>query len=310
MDQCLKLFDFINKTINEQKPDYVCFLGDQFDNHGVVHLQVVAAFIAFIKQLRCPSIVLVGNHDRSNDFNQIFHGMEFLSGIENCTVVHSHIVKDDVLFVSYKHNPQKLIDLANEFNTKTLVCHASFNGGKYDNGFYIKDGIELTQVPQKIIISGHIHAAQVFGKITYVGSSRWININDVNAEKRFLLVDHDEDMYESIPIIGVPSIKVYQITNEEELKIGLSQDFLNNNICFDVVGNTVFIDLVKEKVSKLDNKPRIRPFPTQVKQVKVKESLGIKEAFKSFLLDYVVKFDSKIEDLEDLAAKRINWDGK
>jgi hypothetical protein len=38
-----------------------------------------------------------------------------------------------------------------------VVCHATFNGARYENGFYAKEALDPDAVPQKRIISGHIH---------------------------------------------------------------------------------------------------------------------------------------------------------
>src|SRR5690606_29183747 len=53
----------------------------------------------------------------------------------------------------------------------------------YDNGFYAPGGLDHTRVPQKRIVSGHIHTAQEFGNVWYPGTPRWENRNDANLDK-------------------------------------------------------------------------------------------------------------------------------
>jgi DNA repair exonuclease SbcCD nuclease subunit len=308
--QCLRLFDFINLKIDELNPDYVVFLGDQFDNHGILYLNLMDIFFSFIKSIKIPSIVLVGNHDRSNDYSQKYHGMEFLSNLEKCTVVHSHIVKENVLFCSYKYDPMKLVEIANSIKSDTLVCHQTFDGAMYDNGFYAKDGIDQNLFPQKQIISGHIHRQSVVGKVLYTGSSRWINMNDVNASKFLFFVNHENNTIKEIPILNVPRIISVDIKDEESLNSALKEDFGKDNVCFNVYGNQAFVSKVNDELLNMASKPKIRLFPTQVKQVRVKESSGIKEAFNLYINDFKPKFGSNITDLHKLAEIRINWNVK
>ena len=73
----------------------------------------------------------------------------------------------------------------------TVVCHQTFAGSDYGNGFYAKDGINPDLIPQKKIIGGHIHSGQEFGKVFYVGSPRWRTLTDANQDRAIWLIEFD-----------------------------------------------------------------------------------------------------------------------
>jgi len=40
---------------------------------------------------------------------------------------------------------------------KILFCHQTFDGAKFENGFYAPDGFDFSGIKYEKIISGHIH---------------------------------------------------------------------------------------------------------------------------------------------------------
>jgi DNA repair exonuclease SbcCD nuclease subunit len=74
-----------------------------------------------------------------------------------------------------------------------LICHNEFDGGTYDNGYYIKDGVKPEELNFDLVISGHIHKRSTIGKVRHPGSPRWLSASDANQEKGLWLVTHDSD---------------------------------------------------------------------------------------------------------------------
>ena len=98
-----------------------------------------------------------------------------------------------VIAIPHRDSGEDFLSLCSEYpEDATVVCHQTFNGGQYDNGFYAKDGIDPNLVPQPMILSGHIHAPQSFGKVWYVGAPRWRTASDANVERAIWVVEHDD----------------------------------------------------------------------------------------------------------------------
>jgi hypothetical protein len=72
------------------------------------------------------------------------------------------------------------------------VCHQTFDGSQYENGFYSEGGINVALVSKfEQVISGHIHKTQKFANIFYPGTPRWDSISDANENKAIWLFSDD-----------------------------------------------------------------------------------------------------------------------
>jgi DNA repair exonuclease SbcCD nuclease subunit len=97
-------------------------------------------------------------------------------------------------YLPYIHDNDEFIRIANELHqhSHTLICHATFDGAEYENGFYAPDGIDQYKLNYKCIISGHVHKQADLGKVWYPGTPRWLTSSDANEEKGIWIVEHTE----------------------------------------------------------------------------------------------------------------------
>ena len=98
-------------------------------------------------------------------------------------------------FVPYTHDKQKFVEAANkltEKGAKIIIAHAEFNGGKFETGMYIPDGINPDDIKSSLIISGHYHSRQRFGNMIYRGTARWLTSSDKNEPKGLWLAEFDD----------------------------------------------------------------------------------------------------------------------
>jgi len=145
----------------------------------------------------CPTYVLVGNHDQSGDYGSNSNALSVFSKLKNKNIhiVETAMIVGSIGYMAYVHDQKRFLELAlglKEQGVKTLVCHQTFAGSQYENGFYAPDGINPDDLPFEIIISGHIHAMQRFGKVIYPGTARWDSISDSNEIKGIWLFEHDD----------------------------------------------------------------------------------------------------------------------
>ncbi len=142
---------FIDKTINDVKPDIVIFLGDIFDKPKV-EPSYISSFITILNKYdEIKFYLLSGNHDyitlTENNILKIF---EFLP---NVSVIDNIRIEDEFVFIPYLPI-NKLIDVdIRSFENKLLFTHLDIG---YLNTQFMVTPDELG-LNAKYIFNGHIH---------------------------------------------------------------------------------------------------------------------------------------------------------
>ncbi len=200
VDESDSLLQFVVDTALEQKVDRIEILGDLAHTHAVIRLEVLEFWTHWFDTLNdlCPVYVLVGNHDQSGDYNSTSNFLSVFTKLrkKNIHIVETAWADGPFGYMAYVHDKKRFMELAlglKESGAKTLVCHQTFAGSKYENGFFAPDGINPDELPFDTIISGHIHAMQRFGKVIYPGTARWDSISDANQTKGIWIFEHDDD---------------------------------------------------------------------------------------------------------------------
>lgn len=284
---CQSLANLILRVVEDDHVERVVFLGDQYHTHGIVRVEVMGFWKRFLFELcgMTKVTMLVGNHDKPNDSAIEDHAL-MAHGEDVQVVSVPQDIARGIVAVPHMHDNEAFVETCNRLSKgNTLICHQTFDGGKYENGSYMKDGVDQKRVPQASIISGHIHTPQAFGKVWYVGAPRWRSLADAAATDRSIwVVDHDAD--------GA-------IGNKKEYDTGLScSKILYTKLTPD---NADDLPDVKEKdrwyvdihgpVSFVNEKAefcrargaRVRKFPTSRREAKVKESDGVHTAFGKYV---------------------------
>jgi DNA repair exonuclease SbcCD nuclease subunit len=315
LEEGQRLVDYICKVAVEQHVHAIVLLGDQFHTHSVVHLSVLGFWRSAFKQMSelaygsGSSFVyaLVGNHDMSGRKGDSNNAM-MLYNPEHVRVIDHHFICPwGAVFVPYCADPEQFVaDCRMYPDTKLLICHQTFDGSKYENGFYAKDGIDPNLVPQEWIISGHIHTPQKFGKVWYPGSPRWQTIADANTQRSIWVIDHVDgaviQSQQAFPTEGVCR-PIYSLVDRPEAPVEIPQG--DAEVIVDVYGEPDFVRQRAEELEKVG--VRVRQFPATTRVAKVKESEGLPVSFRKFIVQHKPKFGTPNDRLLELAEKRISW---
>jgi DNA repair exonuclease SbcCD nuclease subunit len=199
LGDCRRLIDFVAKTAQENGVDYIVFMGDIYNTHNVMRVEVLAfwkdAFEKLYKICR-DVIVLVGNHDYAGEGLPI-HAL--LAHDTQVLVVDKPCNFDlGILFLPYMSSREAFVEAceyekAAQSTGPTVLCHQTFEGSTYENGMYAPDGVDPNLIPQTTVISGHIHTPQSFGKVMYIGAPRWRTLSDANVERAIWIYDFDSE---------------------------------------------------------------------------------------------------------------------
>ena len=307
LGDCEKLIDLICETLDSHGDiAAVTFLGDQYNTFNVVRTEVMDFWIRSFDRIRnhknSPHVIaLVGNHDYAGEGLKI-HSMS--AHQDAITVIDRYDIwnSDKILVLPYMSDKDEFIRMCRENSEMTtVVCHQSFNGGTYENGMYIPDGIDPLEIPQDRIISGHIHMPQSFGKVTYIGAPRWRSIKDANTERHLW----------SLSAYGVLAPLVSTGTHCRQIRFHL--DTPNDPISLpldDSVDWRIDIrgpsDWIEKRRGLLAGKGvRLRTFKEDAIVAKVKESEGVDLAFYKYVGCFKPRYGTSMEVLKTMVTDRI-----
>lgn len=311
---CEKLVDLILEKTDVNTA--VVFLGDQYHTHATLRIEVIDFWTKALRKIKRKSanvVLVVGNHDMPNDSSKSIHAM-LANNTTDMVVVDRPTAWFGVGFMPYYHDSEQFVRDANNlrdadgFRPKTLVCHQTFDGAKYENGFYAKGGVQPDSLTAEQVISGHIHTPAQFDKVTYVGAPRWRTASDANIDRFLHLYESDSKfnlkLVEKIPT-GTHCRKILHATVYEDGTYEGRTDASEGDVLqVDIVGSKEFCD--RKKLDLASPMVKVRTFPTVHKTIKVRESDGIDAAFGKYVTTFCTKRDIDVEAMKAIIMDRFN----
>lgn len=309
LEDCEGLLQLILKNVKIFKPDLVVFLGDQHHNHSLVHLEVMGFWkraFSEIKKVGEPFgtrvLSLIGNHDMQGNGGSKNHAMLAY----DILVPEKVIVANGAAFISYCASEEEFRGLVDVLppEVKTVFCHQTFDGSKYENGFYAKDGFSLLGLERFKIYSGHIHTPQDIANVTYVGAPRWRTVSDANID-RYLWCLEIEDGVTSlcgkIPTATHCNPLFYRVDNESAPVDMATVDLGVGQFIVDLYGSPEWI----RARAKVWGGARIRTFPHVEQLGGVQESKGIHVALSEYMTAFNPSESITKEELRAAINKRL-----
>ncbi|MGA1049857.1 MAG: hypothetical protein ACO3UU_17785, partial [Minisyncoccia bacterium] len=169
--------------------------GDTMHNHSVLRSEILTEFKNHINSCleHCRKYYYVlGNHDQYLPDSSKYHALQCFN-IDNFNYFDKKTDIGDITFVPYINDISKF-----PLKTKPIcIAHQTFIGADY--GYYRPDvGVDADKVSADIIISGHIHKRQSFGKVHYIGTPVSHDLNDIDQAKCIAVFDTDTYKFEYI----------------------------------------------------------------------------------------------------------------
>jgi predicted MPP superfamily phosphohydrolase len=196
LEESERLLKFVLDTALERKVDRLEILGDLFDTHSIIRLEVMEFWDRWLHMLAKQTFdtrVLVGNHDITGNFSSTYSALSTFRDLD--IVVYEPEVTGPFGYLPYIHDNSEFVKEANNLanlGARFLVSHNTYQGSKYDNGMYAPDGVDPDLIDSRIhtLLSGHVHTAQDFGRVIYPGTARWASQSDANRAKGISLFTH------------------------------------------------------------------------------------------------------------------------
>lgn len=202
------LMEFVLTKAQELKVDRLEILGDLFDTHSIVRLEVLEFWHRWLETFSIEefkTIILVGNHDITGNYSNSYSALHPFTLIEDGQRRRDQgikIVTEPYLdglygYLPYIHDNDKFVQEGNklaEQGATVLVSHPNFEGAVYDNGAGVQGGVcgDLLDARLLHLIGGHIHTELELGRIWYTGNPRWLTKSCANKQKGIWLCNHND----------------------------------------------------------------------------------------------------------------------
>jgi hypothetical protein len=278
----------LEKTMGHRKVLPV-FMGDQMNDFALARAEVLAFWKWAYDQIRAiepdhDSLSLEGNHDMNQEESAstmcVYDERTVLAGKKpvfiNSQVAAIGFIRKEELFYQAAMS-------AYAEGARTILCHAEFDGAKYESGTYAPNGFKLDRYPSDLMfITGHIHLQQSFGNVWCIGTPRHLTRSDIGETKGIQILDFatGENYFTPTPADVFEPFRAVTITDSPLVDEIIKSIADSPKMYVEVKGTREFC----KKVSKL-LPPSVKVRSTYTdsgRSVTVKESEGIPSTFRKF----------------------------
>lgn len=165
--------------------------GDLNDSKAIIRAEVANRLIELFGLAKQEIFILVGNHDLINE-KGIGHGLNYLWPYAK--IVDKPVLIDQGLtLVPYYSDLEALKTLLKMLRPEyPLIMHQGFRGAFMGDYIQDKTSIEISEVKDYRVFSGHYHRHQTLGTVTYIGSPYTITFGEANdGPKGFISINSD-----------------------------------------------------------------------------------------------------------------------
>jgi DNA repair exonuclease SbcCD nuclease subunit len=289
----------------------VVIAGDLYHTHAIIHAEVLYAWWNFLQDLKedyVKAILVKGNHDMPGG-NPNSKAASLWSHFDQaeCVILQPH-VEPGILFCPYTSGEQLVTWSKFHPECHTLICHQTFDGSTYENGFFAGDGVKPEDIVQERVISGHIHTPQAFGKVWYPGAPRWRTLSDANVERAIWLLEFDKTgaMTKTPFDTGTVCRKIYALDDVEGQLLPKHLPRKAGDVYrVEVRGSQAFLD--ERRLFWEAWGAQVRGVRTDAKTgIKVRESDGVGVAFGKWIDVFEPRHGTPKPVLKQMIKERVN----
>lgn len=269
------------------KCDLTIFTGDVNDTKANIRSETIELLLRMFSNWPTPIIIYLGNHDYNNSIECQGHSLEFLKGLTGVTLIEKPTEIDGDFFVPYMPE-DKFVEFmeSNQIPAKHLYLHQDMDWAKYSSGQPTNSLIKYSLFADfHRVFVGHIHKAQEFKNIIYVGTPYTESFKESDEKKSVIVYDQSNDKVLRIPL-GVRQHVTFEFTINEinqvkEIKKKLKKDMTDGQLV------RVIINAPEE----------IEP--------KIKRSLFEDMAIESFKTNAILSKDKEVKVTETMSEEDV-----
>lgn len=196
LDVTRKLFKLLLKELKNNDVDSLIISGDTNDTKSIIRSECLDQLRNFLKQVKVPSYVLVGNHDMVNTSHpELGHCLDSLNDIEDVFVIDKPTIIGNIKFIPYIHNPNDLRKELKKDEVDYLVAHNGINGAEMNSkGTFDSFSLSSGSFSDfKRVFVGHYHCYNEIDNIVYLGSPFTHSFAEANIDKYIGIIDFDNN---------------------------------------------------------------------------------------------------------------------
>lgn len=216
------IYNIANYCVQNEIENFIIG-GDLLHNKSVIYSLALNTLLDFFRDFPKINFYLIdGNHDLSG------RGVENV--VSSIRVFNEPNVKrfenveriENIVFIPYSH---KVVENVRKNKGDFLVSHFGLNDAVLSSGISIVSdlGIRDLEKKYKVCLLGHYHKPQEIEssntKVYYVGSPVQLDWGEKHEEKRFLVVDTETYLIESVPTTGFKKFFEFEVTKENKVKV-------------------------------------------------------------------------------------------
>lgn len=265
------ILDYAKELVRENPTIVrVVFLGDLFHTHSVVR-QEIAHFVRrkireIFEQRGTQIFILAGNHDGSSPSSVELNAIRMVfDGDRHVTIVDSELEghqEGPFFMVPFIGDNEQFVKTCQAFPDKILVCHQTVKGACYENRSLAPGGVDQSRLPQRRIISGHIHLEQRVDRVFYPGTPRALTASEHNEDKGLWVYNDENDEWLKYSLNGkVKCFVRYDIEQGKEQDDMLAQQQWNpkDDVRVCIHGTETFYREMLTKYERLAAKVKFIP---------------------------------------------------
>jgi len=214
--------------------------GDVLHGKSVIYAIAENIMLDFFKDFGkdIQFYVIDGNHDLSGKGEDVVSGLRSLEHVPGVNWINFNsqytlttLKGDKIAFIPYSYN---MVEKIKNTKAKILISHFGLSEGQLNSGMSIVSDLAIKDLDKnyELVILGHYHKPQEIQKagfrLFYTGSLVELDWGEKNEQKRFLVVDTDTMVVDSIPINSYRKhieIKINKENKTEALKLAkISKD--------------------------------------------------------------------------------------
>ena len=225
----IKSIDDFSNICVEKKVNSVFILGDVFHLKDTVAVEAQHEALFALRRImtRFSTYMIPGNHDILSKGDATINGLSIFSDSCNFFTDYNFVDLNNVRFhfLPYFNDEivlEKIKGVQYSQKNKNILCtHLGLKGFNLDNGHEdIYSELDINSLGNNFdrVFSGHYHAFQNKGKMTYVSSPYESHFGD-EGDHGWTFYDTEKDSIEFIPNLNSPRFIVVELTSSNMKKI-------------------------------------------------------------------------------------------
>lgn len=190
----------------QNKIDTIVIGGDLLHNKSLIYSLAQNILLDYFRAFPTIKFVLIdGNHDLSGKGENVVSALRVFNEKNVFRMEDANCHDGQIMYVPYSTT---MVEIIKKSSAEYLIAHFGLNEGTLNSGVSIVSDIGAKNLigRYKVCLLGHYHKPQKLEnekiQIYYVGSPTQKDWGEKHEEKRFLVVDTDTGVIDSIPTVG------------------------------------------------------------------------------------------------------------